>query len=133
MGSGICCRGGRSATDDSQGGWCGSRRTIARRSVGTLAARSCATLVDRGEKVFPIANVMRVSDEVSDRQFPGRSRFLFQLDTLLFRQPVALDAIDALIGQHAVLPTCLAAARPRHHMIDISLDWNQLLAAVLAT
>jgi hypothetical protein len=36
-------------------------------------------LVDRGEEMLPIADVVCISDEVGDRQFTGRPWFFLQL------------------------------------------------------
>ena len=61
------------------------KRTPMRPTAQRKTANCQPKSVDRGEKMLPIADVMRVSNEVSDRQFPGRSRFLLQLKTHLFR------------------------------------------------
>jgi hypothetical protein len=82
--------------------------------------------------MFPIRYIMSVPNEIGHRQFAGYLRFFLQLQPQLFGQPVAFKAVDPLIRQHAILPSCLPPSRTRKHMIDITFMRGEFSTGVLA-
>ena len=82
--------------------------------------------------MLPIPDIVSIANKGADRQLPRCLRLLFQLETDLFRQTIALQAIDPLVRQDAVLPRGEAAARTRHDMIDVALMGSEFFARVLA-
>src|SRR3984893_8450418 len=56
----------------------------------------------------------------------------FQIETYFLRQTISFQAIDSFVGQDAVFPRSLTAARSRDDVVDIPFVRRKFSACVLA-